>query len=118
MNHRGGADFYYTREQAEKKGKLFQQALADITRAVLLAPQEPAYIAEKANLEIKINMLDNALVTAQECVKRFPDYSDGILILGLVQIYKGNKTEGLSNMRKAQDMGNEQAKSLVEKYSK
>ena len=118
MNHRVGADFYYTREQAEKKGKLFQQALADITRAVLLAPQEPAYIAEKANLEIKINMLDNALVTAQECVKRFPDYSDGILILGLVQIYKGNKTEGLSNMRKAQDMGNEQAKSLVEKYSK
>ena len=113
-----GADFYYVREQAEVKGKLFKQALIDINMAVMLAPKEPLYWAEKASLELRVNMIDEAMKTAQHCVELAPDYADGYLLLGLAQVQKGNKAEGLENMKKAQELGNEQAEKLIEKYSK
>ena len=113
-----GADFYYVREQAEVKAKLFKQALIDINMAVMLAPKEPLYLAEKASLELRVNMVDDALETARHCVELAPEYSDGYLLLGLAQVQKGNKAEGLENMKKAKELGNEQAEKLIGKYSK
>lgn len=113
-----GANFYYVREQAEVKGRLYKQALIDITTAILLDPKEPTYYAEKASLELKVNMPDEALKTAELCVKVAPEYSDGYLILGLAQIKKENKTEGLANLEKAKGLGNEQAQAFIDKYSK
>lgn len=113
-----GADFYYVREQAEVKAKLFKQALIDINMAVILAPKEPLYLAEKASLELRVNMVDDALETARHCVELAPEYSDGYLLLGLAQVQNGNKAEGLENMKKAKELGNEQAEKLIGKYSK
>lgn len=118
MGRRVAPAFYYVREQAEVKAKLFKQALNDITIAILANPQEPMYVAEKASLELKVNMLDEALKTAEVCVKRWPDYSDGFLLLGLAQIHKGSKQDGLANLEKARQLGNTQAQALIEKYSK
>lgn len=112
------ADFYYIREQAEVKAKLFKQALVDINMAVILAPKEPTYIAEKASLELRVNMVDNALVSAQRCIELAPEYSDGYLLLGLAQVQKGNKKEGIENMKKAHELGNVQAQTFIDKYSK
>ncbi len=84
----------------------------------MLAPKEPLYWAEKASLELRVNMIDEAMKTAQHCVELAPDYADGYLLLGLAQVQKGNKAEGLENMKKAQELGNEQAEKLIEKYSK
>lgn len=118
VNRQVNAHFYYIREQAEVKAKLYKQALIDITTAILMNPEEPTYYAEKASLELKVNMIDDAIKTAGLCIRLAPEYSDGYLILGLAQVSKDNKTEGLANLEKAKQLGNGQAQALIDKYSK
>lgn len=118
VNGRVTPDFYYIREQVEVKAKLFKQALSDITIASMLNPDEPTFVAEKASLELKVNMIDDALKTADVCIKKWPEYSDGYMLLGLAQIHSKNKDEGLKNLEKAKTLGNQQAQALIDKYSK
>lgn len=112
------AAFFYMKEQVEVKAKLFKQALADIDNAIFLAPQEASLKAEKAQLQLRLNLLTEAIATAQTCVDTAPEYSDGYLILGLAQVKNGNKSLGLVNMNKAKELGNSQAQALIEKYAK
>lgn len=112
------ADFYYLRHQAEVGGHLYQQALDDIKRATEMAPQEALYWAEKASLELRVGMTDEALKTAKQCISTDPGMSDGYLFLGVAQCVKGQKSEGLQNLSKAKELGNSQAQSLIDKYSK
>lgn len=109
-------NFYYVRHQAEIKGRLYQQALNDINRAMQMNPQEILYYAEKASLEVRVGMYDQAIATAQECIQIDPDNSDGYLFLGLAQCLKGQKAEGIANLQKARDLGDAQAEGLIEKY--
>lgn len=111
-------NFYYIREQAELQGRLFQQALADISKAITLNPTNATYYAEKAMIETRVNMLDEAMKTSQECIKVAPELSDGYLFLGLAQCLKGNKAEGATNLEKAKQLGHEQAQELIDKYAK
>lgn len=112
------AAFYYVREQAEVKAKLFKQALADIDYATYLDDKEPTYLAEKASLQLRLNMFDEAIESSKKCIEMAPEFSDTYLILGLAQTRKGNKAEGLANMKKAKEMGNAQAQALIDKYGK
>ena len=112
------ARFYYVREQCERAGHLYQQALDDIKKAIDKAPQEADYYAEKASLEVRVGFFDDAIGTAQECIKLDAASSDGYLLLGLAQCMKGNKTDGVENLRKAKQMGNEQAGGFLETYGK
>ena len=111
------AEFYYQREQAEMAGHLYKQALEDIVRATEMAPAEPIFFAEKANVELRVGKTDEAIATAQQSIRISPDNSDGYLILGLAQCVKGQKEEGLKNLNKAKELGNSQAQSLIDKYS-
>jgi tetratricopeptide (TPR) repeat protein len=112
------AHFYFLREQAEFGGHLYQQALDDIKKAVEMAPDELVYRAEKANLELRVGMTDEAIETAKGCISKDSEASDGYLFLGLALCVKGQKTEGLQNLQKAKELGNSQAQSFIEKYSK
>ena len=112
------ANFYFLREQAEFAGHLYQQALNDIHRAVEMEPNELVYRAEKANVELRVGKTDDAIESAKECISIAPQESDGYLLLGLAQCVKGQKTEGLTNLNKAKELGNSQAQSLIDKYSK
>lgn len=109
-------NFYYLRHQTEIEGRLFQQALNDINRAIQINPQETLYYAEKASLEVRVGLYDEAILTAQECIQIDPTNSDGYLFLGLAQCLKGQKTEGIANLQKAQELGDSQAQGLIEKY--
>ncbi len=109
-------NFYYLRHQAEVDGRLYQQALNDITRAIVMNPKETFYYAEKASLEIRVGLYDNAMATAKESLAIDPNDSDGYLFLGVAQCLKGNKKEGIPNLQKAKEMGNLQAEALIEKY--
>ena len=109
-------NFYYVRHQTEIQGRLFQQALNDIEKALQMNPQETLYYAEKASLEIRVGMYDEAIKTAQECIGIDANNSDGYLFLGLAQCLKGDKAEGLKNLQKAKDLGDPQAEGLIEKY--
>ena len=110
------ARFYYIRHQAEIEGRLFQQALNDIERAITMEPKETVYYAEKASLEVRVGRYDEAIATAKECISIAPDNSDGYLFLGLAQCLKGNKKEGVTNLQKARELGDPQAEGLIEKY--
>lgn len=109
-------NFYYIRHQAEVEGRLYQQALNDITRAIVMNPKETLYYAEKASLEVRVGLYDNAMATAKECLTVNPNDSDGYMFLGLAQCLKGNKKEGIPNLQKAKELGNLQAEKLIEKY--
>ena len=111
------ANFYYLRFQAEVGGRLFQQALDDIDQAIRMAPQYDLYYAEQASLQVRVGMRDEAIETAKECIKVAPDHSDGYLFLGLAQCLKGEKEEGLKNLKKARELGDTQADTFIEKYS-
>lgn len=113
-----GANFYFLREQAEFAGHLYQQALNDIRRAAEMEPNELVYRAEKANVELRVGMTDDAIESAKGCISMAPEGSDGYLLLGLALCVKGQKAEGLKNLAKAKELGNSQAQSLIDKYSK
>ncbi len=118
MSTQLNAKFYFLREQAELAGHLFQQALNDINKAIELEPGDLVYKAEKANLELRVGMTDEAIESAKACIQLAPQESDGYLLLGLAQCVKGLKSEGLQNLIKAKELGNSQAQSLIDKYSK
>ena len=108
--------FYYMRFQAEVSGRLYQQALNDIDKAIAMMPQSDLYYAEKASLQVRVGMYDEAMETARDCIRTAPDHSDGYLFLGLAQCLKGQKEEGLRNLQKALDMGDPQAEDLIDKF--
>lgn len=110
--------FYYLRFQAETGGRLYQQALDDIAKAIAIKPNEEVYYAEKASLEVRVGLYDEAMATAKECIAMAPDYSDGHLFLGLALCMKGQKAEGVKHLQKAKELGDKQADALIEKYGK
>ena len=112
------AEFYYLREQAEFAGHLYQQAINDIKKAVEIAPQEALYQTEKASIELRVGLTDDAITSAREAIRLAPDQADGHLLLGIGLCIKGQKQEGLQSLQKAKELGHEQAQSLIEKYSK
>ena len=118
MGNNVNADFYYIREQAELGGRQFQQALDDIRKATEMAPGEYLYWAERASLEVRVSMPDDAIRSAQTCISIAPDESDGYLVLGVAQYQKNNKADRLKNLNIAKEKGNSQADALIERYSK
>ena len=116
MYGRVSPEFFYQRGQCEVKARMFQQALDDYARAIILTPGDPMLMAEMCSLQIRVNKLDDALKTADVIIHIAPDYDEGYLLKGLAQVQSGKKKEGLENLRKAQQMGNEQAAGLIEKY--
>ena len=98
--------------------RLFQQAIEDIIKACELDPNEGTYHAEKALIYVRVNMLDEGMQAAKECIEKFPDYGDGHAILGLALIQKGKKKEGLAELEKAKSLNSQMAQPLIEKYGK
>ncbi len=111
------ATFYYERAQACVGGRLYQQALNDYEQAIALQPSNAFFYAEKASLEIRVNLLPAAIATAKACIEAAPEHSDGYLFLGLAQCLSGMKSEGRIHLLKAKEMGDPQAEQLISKYA-
>jgi predicted Zn-dependent protease len=109
-------NFYYIRHQTDIQARLYQQALNDINQAIQMNPKETLYYAEKASLEVRVGLFAEAEATAKECIAIDAENSDGYLFLGLAQCLKGDKAQGIENLRKAKELGNPQADGLIEKY--
>ena len=118
MKAQVNSNFYYMRFRVETEGRLFQQALNDIEKAITMTPQSDLYYAEKASLQIRVGLYDEAAETAKTCIQLAPEHSDGYLFLGLAQCLKDQKAEGVKNLQKAKELGDAQADELIEKYSK
>lgn len=109
-------NFYYVREQAEVQGRMLQQALNDIAKAITMNPKNPVYYAEQSCIQLRVGMIDEAIKSAKTGIDVAPDYSDGYLFLGLAWIEKGNKEEGIKYLKKAKELGDTQAEDLIQKY--
>jgi len=110
------SQFYYTREQCELQIHQYQQALNDISRAIIMTPGEPTYWAEKASVHLRVNQQADAIKSAQRCIQLAPQYADGYVILGLAQIQSKDKVNGLQNLEKAKELGDTRADELIKKY--
>ena len=95
----------------------FQQAINDMQDLVALEPTNADLWAEKASYELRVNLFDQALESSQECLRLNPAGSDGYLMSGIVQCIKGDKQQGLENLNKAKELGNDQAQKFIDKYS-
>ena len=62
-------------------------------------------------------MYDEAITSARECIRLAPQDSDGYLFLGLALCQKGDKAQGLPQLQKAKELGNNQADALIARYS-
>ncbi|MBQ8158562.1 MAG: serine protease [Prevotella sp.] len=116
MKGRLSDGFYYLRYQAELGGKMYQQALDDIAKAQTMRPEHDIYYSEQASLQLRVGLIDEAMATANQLIGMVPDQSDGYLFLGIAQCIKGNKKDGLLNLKKAEQMGDTQATDFIKKY--
>lgn len=110
------ASFYYDREQIEMKGKVYQAALNDIMRAVVLDQRNAQLWAEKANVHLRVGQYADAMASADVAIQLDSTYSVPYLIKGLAQCQSGKKDEGLANLQKAKDLGDIQADAFIKKF--
>ena len=110
--------FYYVRSQAAVGGRMFQQALNDLAKAISMSPSNTLYYSEKASLEVRVGLYEDAIETATACIHADAQQSDGYLFLGLAQCLLGQRTEGCKNLEKAKELGDTQAEELIKKYGK
>lgn len=108
--------FYYLREQSEAAGRMFQQALDDIDRAIALAPRQPVYLLEKASLNVRVARYAEALPILEVLIAAFPDDMDCNRLLGFCYIQLGDKQRGIPYLEKAATMGDNNATTLLERY--
>ena len=112
------APFFYARYKCELKLRQWQQALLDIARTCYLSPKEPTYYAEWASLDLRVKRYDEGITAAKACIELAPEYPDGHLLLGLLQIENGNKEQGIQSLEKAKELGDTRADGYLSKYKK
>ena len=116
MLGRASHDFYYTRALCEVQLRQFQQALNDFAHAIVLNRAEPTYYAELAQLQLRVNQKEDAVVTADLGLRIAPNYPDLYLIKGLALVNDNKKNEGLAALNKAKELGDTRADDLIKKY--
>lgn len=111
-------EFFYTRYKCETRLRMWQPALIDIARACYLSPKEPTYFAEWASLDLRVKRFEEGVSAAKQCIALAPEYADGYLLLGLLQIELKQKDEALKNLAKAKELGDARAEGYIKKYSR
>lgn len=117
VNNKVSDVFYYDRSQIELKARLFQQAYDDINSAISISPKVVYYI-EKAAMCLRFGYNDECIEACNTVLRANDKDTDALRILGFAQIQEGKKEEGKANLQKAIDLGDENAKELMEKYGK
>lgn len=101
--------FYYNKEQAELKAKLYPQALADIEKAIALKPQEYVYHVEKALIETRAGQYEEAVLSARKALQLDSNDPDAYKLLGIALAELGKKDEAKASLRKALQLGDREA---------
>lgn len=120
MNYNASADFYYTKYRCEMHIRQYQVALNDIAHAIVLTRNEPVYYAEMASLQLRVNQLDDAIKTCDVAltIPGADKLADLYIIKGIALCENKQKDDGLAQLAKAKELGDQRADKLIEKYSK
>ena len=112
------AEFYYYREQIEIKGRMYEQALKDIDRAVYLSPEDLGLILEKASLLLRVGMVEDATPIMKELVGNNPDNTDCLRLYGICLMRSGKNSEARPLFQKAAELGDDLAEQLLKQMDK
>lgn len=118
LNHQMSAQFYYDRAMLEQEGRMFQLALNDLDLAIKMQPRQALYYVEKSALLLRVNMLDECIESAQQCIALSPKLYDAYRIMGYAQIQKGDKQTARKNLETAVSLGDTQAQELLDQFCK
>ena len=118
VNNKVSDLFYYDRSQIELKARLFQQAYDDINTAISMNPNKVDYYIEKAAMCLRFGYNDESIEACKIVLSANDKDVDALRILGFAQIQAGKKDEGKVNLQRAIDLGDENAKEIMEKYCK
>ncbi len=113
MAGRVGANFYYQREQAEVRCRMYQQALDDIDRAIALTPDNALFHAEKASLHYRVGQNAEAIAAAREALRLEEEFADAHRLLGICLLHDGRKDEAVTHLQRAVALGDESARKLL-----
>ncbi len=118
MNSQVSDIFYYDRSQLEVEGRMFQQALDDLNSAINIAPNKPLYYIEKAGMCLRVGMTDEAIETCTKVLQLSDQLVDAYRLRGYAYVQKKNMTAARADLQKAIDLGDENAKELMNTYVK
>lgn len=110
--------FYYLREQSERKSRMFQQALDDIRSAESRATgaDYDFYRLEEVSILVQVQLYDEAITCGEELLQR--QSGEGLLHRLLAVSYgeKGQKEKAREYLQRAIALGETGLDTLVEKY--
>ena len=107
------ANFYYQREQAEMRCRMYQQALSDMERATRMEPTEPLFQAELAAINYRFGQFEEAIAAARTAIALDNQFADAYRILGLSLRGQGKEQDARAALQQAIDLGDEVSKTLL-----
>lgn len=107
------ANFYYLRSQAELNGKMYEPAVNDIDKATKLESNNPILWAQKAGTLYAVGLIKEAIDAARKSISLNPAFADAHRILGVCLIQDNQKEEGVAALKKAHELGDSLAESLI-----
>ncbi|MDR0658782.1 MAG: tetratricopeptide repeat protein [Mediterranea sp.] len=110
--------FYYYREQACFHARQFQRALDDMNEAIGLNPEEVAYRAELAVVNIRVGRYEEAVKVLKDALAVDPEYSEAYRLMGIAQVQLKQQDEACANFARAKELGDLNVDSLIEKHCK
>lgn len=110
------AQFYFIREQAELKAKMFQQALDDVRSAIALAPSDSTYRLEEALVLLRAGLYDEAADLCERLKQSYPDNADCYKLLGIAYGELRQTGKARTALDKAKALGDTSVEALIERY--
>ena len=87
--------------------------LAADTRVAIWVRAPIISIAERMNISQAMNTF--GISAAKHCIEIAPEYADGYLLLGLLQMENKQKEEARKNLEKAKELGDTRAEGYLKK---
>lgn len=117
--NRLSANFYALRASLAEKARIYQVALDDLSSAIARTSnreEREDYRITRALLCLRVQLWDDAIATAQQVIAENPKAADAYKIIGVAYGEQKDRTRALDFLTKAQQLGDENAATLFEKY--
>lgn len=114
------ADFFALRARLAEEARMYQVALDDLSSAASRAQTAEArsdYRVTRALLCLRVQLFDDAIATAQQAIAEDANNADAYKIIGVAYGEQQQRAKALEYLKKAQQLGDENATTLLQKYS-
>lgn len=119
-SQRLSAQFFAIRAALAEKARIYQVALDDYSTAISRASsreEREDFRINRALLCLRVQLWEDAISTAQQVIAENPQVADAYKIIGVAYGEQKNRARALEYLTKAQQMGDENATTLLQKYS-